>query len=69
MSEEIKYNRCRFPGAATMTLAAAELGHFRSADAQPSVEGIAAACVQPTEARQTTGEVLHVDGGAHNERW
>jgi pimeloyl-ACP methyl ester carboxylesterase len=34
MSEEIKYNRRRFLGAAVMTFAAAELGIFRSADAQ-----------------------------------
>jgi pimeloyl-ACP methyl ester carboxylesterase len=34
MSEEINYNRRRFLGTAAMTLAAAELGMFRSADAQ-----------------------------------
>ena len=34
MSEEIKYNRRRFLGTAAMTLAAAQLGMFRSADAE-----------------------------------
>jgi hypothetical protein len=34
MSQEIKYNRRRFLGTAAMTLAAAELSMFRSADAQ-----------------------------------
>jgi len=35
MSEEIKYNRLRFLGAAAVTLAAAEFGIFGSAGAQP----------------------------------
>ena len=34
MSEQIKYNRRRFLGTAAMTLAAAQLGMFRSADAE-----------------------------------
>ena len=34
-----------------------------------TVEDIASAVVYLTEARQITGEVLHVDGGAHNGRW
>jgi len=34
-----------------------------------SVEEIASAVVYLTEARQITGEVLHVDGGAHVGRW
>jgi NAD(P)-dependent dehydrogenase (short-subunit alcohol dehydrogenase family) len=34
-----------------------------------TVEDIANAVVFITEARQVTGEVLHVDGGAHNGRW
>jgi hypothetical protein len=34
MSEEIKHNRRRFLGTAAMTLAAAQLGMFRSADGQ-----------------------------------
>ena len=34
MSEEIKHNRRRFLGTAAMTLAAAQLGMFRSADAE-----------------------------------
>ena len=34
-----------------------------------TVEEIAAAVVYLTEARQVTGEVLHVDGGAHSGKW
>ena len=34
-----------------------------------SVEDIASAVVYLTEARQITGEVLHVDGGAHSGKW
>ncbi|HUE44161.1 MAG TPA: SDR family oxidoreductase [Candidatus Sulfotelmatobacter sp.] len=33
------------------------------------VQDIADAVVYLTEARQVTGEVLHVDGGAHSGRW
>ena len=32
-------------------------------------EDIASAVVYLTESRQITGEVLHVDGGAHNGKW
>ncbi|MGH7886410.1 MAG: SDR family NAD(P)-dependent oxidoreductase [Candidatus Binatia bacterium] len=34
-----------------------------------TVEDIASAVVYLTEARQITGEVLHVDGGAHSGKW
>jgi NAD(P)-dependent dehydrogenase (short-subunit alcohol dehydrogenase family) len=34
-----------------------------------TAEEIATAVVYLTEARQITGEVLHVDGGAHNGKW
>jgi NAD(P)-dependent dehydrogenase (short-subunit alcohol dehydrogenase family) len=34
-----------------------------------TVEDIASAVVYLTEARQITGEVLHVDGGAHFGKW
>jgi enoyl-[acyl-carrier-protein] reductase (NADH) len=34
-----------------------------------TVEDIADAVVFLTEARQITGEVLHVDGGAHLGKW
>lgn len=34
-----------------------------------TVEDIAGAVVYLTEARQVTGEVLHVDGGAHSGKW
>jgi enoyl-[acyl-carrier-protein] reductase (NADH) len=32
-------------------------------------EDIASAVVFLTESRHITGEVLHVDGGAHNGKW
>jgi NAD(P)-dependent dehydrogenase (short-subunit alcohol dehydrogenase family) len=34
-----------------------------------TVDDIASAVIYLTEASQVTGEVLHVDGGAHNGRW
>ena len=34
-----------------------------------TVEDIASAVIYLTEARQVTGEVLHVDGGAHFGKW
>lgn len=34
-----------------------------------TVEDIASAVVYLTEARQITGEVLHVDGGVHSGKW
>jgi NAD(P)-dependent dehydrogenase (short-subunit alcohol dehydrogenase family) len=34
-----------------------------------TVEEIASAVVYLTESRQITGEVLHVDGGAHFGKW
>jgi len=34
-----------------------------------TVDDIASAVVYLTEANQVTGEVLHVDGGAHNGKW
>jgi len=34
-----------------------------------TVDDIASAVVYLTEASQVTGEVLHVDGGAHNGKW
>jgi NAD(P)-dependent dehydrogenase (short-subunit alcohol dehydrogenase family) len=33
------------------------------------VQDIVDAVVYLTEARHVTGEVLHVDGGAHNGKW
>jgi enoyl-[acyl-carrier-protein] reductase (NADH) len=33
------------------------------------VNDIVDAVVYLTEARQVTGEVLHVDGGAHSGKW
>ena len=34
-----------------------------------TAEDIASAVVYLTESSQITGEVLHVDGGAHNGKW
>ena len=34
-----------------------------------TADEIASAVVYLTESRQITGEVLHVDGGAHNGKW
>ncbi len=34
-----------------------------------AAEEIASAVVYLTESRQITGEVPHVDGGAHNGKW
>jgi NAD(P)-dependent dehydrogenase (short-subunit alcohol dehydrogenase family) len=34
-----------------------------------SVDDVAAAVVYLTEATQVTGEVVHVDGGAHSGKW
>jgi NAD(P)-dependent dehydrogenase (short-subunit alcohol dehydrogenase family) len=33
------------------------------------VSDVVGAVVYLTEARQVTGEVLHVDGGAHSGKW
>jgi PAS domain-containing protein len=38
-------------------------------DDLPSVSDVVDAVVYLTEARNITGEVLHVDGGAHQGRW
>jgi enoyl-[acyl-carrier-protein] reductase (NADH) len=35
----------------------------------PSVDAIVDAVIYLTEARHVTGEVLHVDAGAHNGKW
>jgi hypothetical protein len=35
----------------------------------PEVDEIVEAILYLTEARCVTGEVLHVDGGAHNGKW
>src|SRR5260370_25073726 len=34
-----------------------------------TVDDVVSAVIYLTEARQVTGEVLHVDGGAHNGKW
>jgi enoyl-[acyl-carrier-protein] reductase (NADH) len=34
-----------------------------------TAEEIPSAVVYLSESRQITGEVLHVDGGAHNGKW
>ncbi len=37
--------------------------------AKEHIDDVASAVIYLTEARQVTGEVLHVDGGAHNGKW
>jgi hypothetical protein len=49
MSEEIKHNRRRFLGTAAITLAAAQLGMFRSADAESRKAELADAPTGPTD--------------------
>jgi len=64
--------QCVAPESSTrrFTLRIRENSRNAVADGLPStVDDIASAVVYLTEARQITGEVLHVDGGAHNGRW
>jgi enoyl-[acyl-carrier-protein] reductase (NADH) len=35
----------------------------------PTVDEVADAVLYLTEAQSVTGEVLHVDGGAHRDKW
>jgi len=49
MSEQTKHNRRRFLGTAAMTLAAAQLGMFRSADAESKKAELADAAAGPTD--------------------
>jgi pimeloyl-ACP methyl ester carboxylesterase len=66
MSEEIKHNRRRFLGTAAMTLAAAQFGMFRSADAQPRKAG--PADVPPIKPGTNTsfGPLKQIDAGLLN---
>ena len=70
--ERIRFNAVA-PGVADTPLHAdAPEDSLKSASPMGSVttvEDIASAVVYLTEARQITGEVLHVDGGAHIGKW
>ena len=70
--ERIRFNAVA-PGVVDTPLhAGAPEESLKSASPMSSisnVEDIASAVVYLTEARQITGEVLHVDGGAHLGKW
>jgi NAD(P)-dependent dehydrogenase (short-subunit alcohol dehydrogenase family) len=70
--EHIRFNAVA-PGAVDSPLHAADpedsLKTLSPMGTISSVEDIANAVVYLTEARQITGEVLHVDGGAHIGKW
>src|SRR5262249_53931269 len=64
MSEEIDRDRRRFLGSAVMTIAAAELGIFASADAQPAERKPAAAAMPNPE--RHLGPLKQIDAGVLN---
>jgi hypothetical protein len=66
MSEEIMHNRRRFPRTAAMILAAAQLGMFRSAEAQS--RKAAPADVPPIKPGTNTsfGSLKQIDAGVLN---
>ena len=70
--ERIRFNAVA-PGVVDTPLHADNPGEFLETlspmGSISTVEDIASAVVYLTEARQITGEFLHVDGGAHNGRW
>ena len=70
--ENIRFNAVA-PGAVDSPLHAKDskdsLKKFTPMGTISTVEDIAGAVVYLTEARQITGEVLHVDGGAHVGKW
>ena len=70
--EHIRFNAVA-PGTVDTPLHAADpkdvLKTLSPMSSIATVEDIASAVVYLTEARQITGEVLHVDGGAHVGKW
>ena len=66
MSEAIKRNRRRFSGAAAMTIAAARLGMFGSADAQSSKANPADATRIKPGTNTSFGSLKQVDAGVLN---
>jgi NAD(P)-dependent dehydrogenase (short-subunit alcohol dehydrogenase family) len=70
--ENIRFNAVA-PGVVDSTLHAQDskdsLKKLTPMGSISTVEDIASAVVYLTEARQITGEVLHVDGGAHVGKW
>jgi NAD(P)-dependent dehydrogenase (short-subunit alcohol dehydrogenase family) len=71
-TEHIRFNAVA-PGVVDSTLHAGDskdsLKTLTPMGSISTVEDIARAVVYLTEARQITGEVLHVDGGAHVGKW
>ncbi len=70
--QHIRFNAVA-PGAVDTPLHANDSKEFMTAQSPmatiSTVEDIASAVVYLTEAHQITGEVLHVDGGAHLGKW
>ena len=70
--ERIRFNAVA-PGTVDTPLHAADpndvLKTLSPMSSIATVEDIACAVVYLTEARHSTGEVLHVDGGAHLGKW
>ena len=66
MPEEIDRDRRRFLGTAVMTIAAAELGMFGSADAQPSTLSRADATTTKPGKNRLFGPLKQIDAGVLN---
>ena len=66
MPEEIDRDRRRFLGTAVMTIAAAELGMFGSADAQPSTLSRADATTTKPGENRLFGPLKQIDAGVLN---
>jgi NAD(P)-dependent dehydrogenase (short-subunit alcohol dehydrogenase family) len=68
-----EYTADDFPGVVDSPLPADDpkefLKRLSPTGSISAVQDIASAVVYLTEARQITGEVLHVDGGAHKGKW
>jgi hypothetical protein len=66
MSKQLKYNRCRFLGAAAMTIAAADLVTIGSADAQSSeINPVNAIAIKPGT-NTSFGSLKHINVGVLN---
>ena len=66
MSKQINHHRRRFLGTAAMTIAAAELGMFRSADAQSSKAQPADVPTIKPGTNTSFGSMKHIDAGVLN---
>jgi NAD(P)-dependent dehydrogenase (short-subunit alcohol dehydrogenase family) len=71
-SEGIRFNAVA-PGVVATPLTAnrseADLKSSSPMGTIPNIQDLVEAVVYLTEARQVTGEVLHVDAGMHNGKW